>query len=88
MDEQEFDSWPGLRPFESQYVKQFERVTTLAAALWGPAPSHLERQLLAPHPEVPTGFDLADFQNLQRQTQMLLVAFQRNPPGHQGALFD
>jgi hypothetical protein len=83
MDEQEFDSWTGLRPFKSQHVKQFERVMALASALWGPGISHIQRQLIASHPEIPAGFDLVDFRNLQRQSEVLLLALQRKPPGQQ-----
>jgi len=83
MDEQEFDSWQGLRPFGSQDVKQFERAVALASTLWDPGISHIEHQLLAPHPEIPVGFDLADFRNLQQQLQVLLIALQRKPPAHQ-----
>jgi hypothetical protein len=39
---------------------------TLGIALWGRTPEDLQRQLLAPSPEIPSGFDLADFRELQR----------------------
>jgi hypothetical protein len=83
MDEQEFDSWPGLRPFHTSDMKQFERVAALAGKLWGAGTDYIQRQLLAPHPEIPEGFDVADFRMLQRQSEMMLVALERKPPSLQ-----
>ncbi len=70
MDEQEFDSrFPG-RPFVREDAMQADvragRCTALAVALWGTA-DYLQRQLLAPHPEIPSGFELADFRELQQR---------------------
>src|SRR5271156_4039590 len=70
MDEQEFDSrFPG-RPFVREDAMQADvragRSTALAVALWGNADC-LQRQLLAPHPEVPSGFELADLRELQQR---------------------
>jgi hypothetical protein len=83
MDDQEFDAWQGLRPFRTSDMKQFERVAALAGKLWGAGIECMRRQLLAPHPEIPEGFDLADFRVLQRQSEMMLVALERKPPGLQ-----
>jgi hypothetical protein len=82
VDEEEFDAWPGLRPFHTQDVKQIQRVAALGAALWGPAFDNLERQLRAPHPTIPIGYDLADFRSLQQQAQMTLNWFERKGPGY------
>ncbi len=69
MDEQEFDS-RFQRPFAREDAIQADartrRCTALAVALWGNA-DYLQRQLLAPHPEVPSGFELADFRELQQR---------------------
>jgi hypothetical protein len=80
MDEQEFDAWAGSRSFD---MKLFERAAALAGLLWGAGIEHMQRQLLAPHPEIPAGFSLDDFRNLQRQSEALLVALERKPPGLQ-----
>ena len=78
MDEEEFDSLlKSSRPFTREDVMREEgrwrRCATLAIALWGRTPDDLQRQLLAPYPEIPTGFDLANFQDLQRRVQLLSV---------------
>jgi hypothetical protein len=49
------------------------RFATLGSALWGKTVDDLERNLLAPHPEIPLGFDLADFQELQLMAQRILL---------------
>jgi hypothetical protein len=68
MDEQEFDSWFPGRPFGREDAIQADartrRCTALAVALWGNA-DYLQSQLGAPHPEIPSGFALADFRELQ-----------------------
>jgi hypothetical protein len=70
MDEQEFDSL-FKRPFKRADAMRLEgRLRRLAVALFGKTFDTLQRQLLAPFPEVPPSFDLADFQVLhQRLTQ-------------------
>jgi hypothetical protein len=83
MNEQEFDAWQSLRPFRTSDMKQFERAAALAGHLWGAGLEHMQRQLLAPHPEIPAGFSLDDFRNLQRQSEALLVALERKPLGLQ-----
>jgi hypothetical protein len=69
MNEQEFDSRfprPFVRADAIQADALARRCATLAAALWGNA-DHLQRQLAAPHPEIPQGFELSDFQELQQR---------------------
>ena len=72
MDEDEFDSTMHLRPFGLDDARlaeaQFGRSATLGAALWG----NLQRQLSAPYPEIPSGFELADFRHLLRSAQAIL----------------
>lgn len=76
MEEQEFDSL-FRQPFGSQDAMEWDarlrRSAALATALWGKASDDLERQLLAPHPEIPSGFELADFRELQRSAQEISV---------------
>ena len=79
MDEEEIDSLTKSRPFGTADVAAWETkrraktrlAMTLGPALWGRTPADLERQLVAPHPEIPPGFDLADFRELlQWATEM------------------
>jgi hypothetical protein len=76
MDEEEFDLLMQGRPFGTadamRMDAQARRCTTLGIPLWGTTPAGLQRQLLAPHPEIPAGFDLADFHRLHRSTQAIL----------------
>jgi hypothetical protein len=75
MDEQEFDSIFPARPFGTAEAMQVEarlrRCGTLGLALWGRTCDDVRRQLLAPYPEIPSGFDLEDFRELQRFAQMI-----------------
>ena len=72
MDEEEFFRLMGSRPFgttdafrwDAHSRRQTRLALTLGAALWGRTPGDLRRQLAAPHPDVPSGFDLADFRDL------------------------
>ncbi len=80
MDEQEFDSFSQWRPFESQDLRQAERAAALAAGLWGVTTDHLRRQLLAPFPALPLGFDLDDYRKLQRSAEMVLLAVTKGGP--------
>lgn len=73
MDEHEFDSLCNWQPFGMQDVQSARRVNALAAQLWG-SRDHLQRQLLAPYPEIPSGFDLADFRKLQCLAQLFVVS--------------
>jgi hypothetical protein len=73
MEEEQFDSLMPSRPFGREDAiradVQLRRRMTLAIALWGRTLDDLQRQLIAPIPEIPPGFDLADFRELQRSTQ-------------------
>jgi len=75
MDEQEFDSLFPPRPFGTAEAMRedarLRRRATLGVALWGRTPDDLRRQLLAPYPEIPSGFDLGDFRELQRFAQLI-----------------
>ena len=70
MNEDEFDSLKQWRPFETKDAiradDQARRCTALGFALFGKNSGDLHRQLLAPYPEIPPGFDLADFRELQK----------------------
>jgi hypothetical protein len=83
LDEQAFDSLMQsrqLRPFGTEDAKQvdlrFRRSNALAIKLWGRTPDELRRQLAAPWPEIPSGFDLADFQELQENTARFVAVMQ------------
>ena len=60
MDEQEFDSLA-------------ERSRMLTVGLWGRTPDDLQRQLLAPYPEIPSGFELDDLRELLRSVERISV---------------
>jgi hypothetical protein len=72
MDEEEFDALLQGRPFGTADAKKIDerlrRCTTLGRALWGKTSEDLQRQLLSPYPEIPSGFALSDFRELQRRT--------------------
>lgn len=78
MDEEEFDSFMQWQAFGSEDAMrmdaQFRRTATLAQALWGRTSDDLQRQLLAPHPEIPPNFDLADFRRLQQSAHKISAA--------------
>jgi hypothetical protein len=78
MNEEEFDSSLHSRPFGTadtvRAEAQLRRSIVLGIALWGRTCEALERQLLAPHPQIPSGFDLSDFQNLQQNVQTISAA--------------
>jgi hypothetical protein len=78
MTEEEFDSLLPMRPFRREDALQAEaeagRCTTLGLALWGRTPADLQRQLDAPYPEIPSGFELADLRRLERYLQKLRTA--------------
>ena len=77
MDEQEFDALMQSRPFGTEDAKRVDlrlrRCASLASTLWGKTPGDLRRQLLAASPDIPGGFDLADFRELLRTTEQLLA---------------
>jgi hypothetical protein len=65
MNEEEFDASTQARPFGTVEVAkaefQLRRSIALGIALWGKSPEDLQRQLVAPYPQIPSGFDLNDF---------------------------
>jgi hypothetical protein len=75
MDEQEFDALFQSRPFRTEDAMRedarWRRCATLAGALFGRSADDLRRQLLASHPQIPSGFDLDDFRDLQRHLQLV-----------------
>jgi hypothetical protein len=75
MDDQEFDSLFPAGPFGTVEAVRAEarlrRCGTLGLALWGRTADDLRRQLRAPYPEIPSGFDLEDFRELQRFAQLI-----------------
>ena len=78
MNEEEFDSSVGSRPFGTADAVEAEarmrRCIALGVALWGRNSDDLQRQLLAPHPQIPSGFVLSDFLNLQQHVQTISAA--------------
>lgn len=78
MDEQNFDALFSSRPFGTQDAMREDvrwgRCGTLGALLFGRTPGDLRRQLLASHPEIPPGYDLADFRDPQRHLEMVTGA--------------
>ena len=81
MDEEEFDALIQSRRFGTEDAKradlQYRRSISLAATLWNKTADDLRRQLLAPSPEIPSGFGLADFEDLLRITEPIAVAMSR-----------
>jgi hypothetical protein len=75
MDEERLDSLMRWPPFGTNDAMRIEaqacRSTALGIALWGKTPDDLRRQLLAPHPEIPSGFDLADFRDSQKSIRRI-----------------
>ena len=73
MSEEEFDSFTRFRSFRSEDAMHLEadaaRCTTLGTAIWGRTSDDLQRQLNAPHPEIPPGCDIADLRKLQQSAQ-------------------
>lgn len=78
MTEEEFDSSMTLRSFRREDATRAEaeaaRCTTVGVALWGRTADDLQRQLIAPHPEIPAGCDLADLRMLQSHVQRISAA--------------
>jgi hypothetical protein len=81
MNEEEFDACPPARPFGTDDAKradlQYRRSISLAATVWSKTADDLRCQLLAPSPEIPSGFGLADFEDLLRITEPLTTAMSR-----------
>jgi hypothetical protein len=78
MDEQEFDALFQSRPFRTEDAMRedarWRRCATLASALFGRTPEDLRRQLVASHPQIPSGFDLNDFRELLQHVQIVSSA--------------
>ena len=82
MDEEEFDSLIKWRPFGTEDIARWESqrrhdatlAMTLGLALWGRTPADLQRQLAAPHPEIPSGYHLDDFRKLLQWTAQMTSA--------------
>ena len=78
MDEEEFEKLIKPRSFGTNEAKQadfhFRRRALLATSLFGKEVDDLRRQLLTPFPEIPLGFDLADFHELLRFTAEISAA--------------
>jgi hypothetical protein len=82
MDEEEFDALMKSRPFGTEDAMRWEAELlantrlgmTLGVALWGNTSEDAQRQLLASHPEIPAGFDLADFRKLLQWTAKMAAA--------------
>lgn len=74
MDEEEFDSrlqWDAFTTKDAARADaRLRRCATLASALYGATIEALTRQLLAPSPQIPPGFDVDDFRELLRSLQM------------------
>jgi len=75
MDKDEFGSFRKLQPFGTtdavQLTAQLGRCHSLARGLWGTTTEDLRRQLQKPRPDIPSGFDLADFQLLLRESSRI-----------------
>jgi hypothetical protein len=82
MNEEEFDALMKSRPFGTGDVVRWETelrastslVMKLGVELWGKGPEAAQSQLLASHPEIPVGFDLADFRKLLQWTAKMASA--------------
>ena len=88
VDEEEFFAFMNSRPWGTGDAAQWEAqsrsnaklVMTLGPALWGRTPEDSQRQLLASHPDIPPGLDLADLRELLQwavQINSALVSLQR-----------
>lgn len=75
MEEELFDSlvrWDSFTAKDAARADaRFRRCAALAAALYGISAEKLARQLLAPAPDIPPGFALDDFRELERNLQNL-----------------
>ena len=82
MDEEEFGALMNLRPFGTEdAIHWYAQIRgdiglgmTLGSALWGRTSEDLQRHLLAPHPEIPSGFDLDDLRKLLQWTAQMSSA--------------
>ena len=73
MDEEEFDSLIQAESFTTRDATlldaKLRRRTMLGLALWGRTLDELKRQLVAPHPEIPVGVDVAELRELHQYLQ-------------------
>ena len=82
MDEEELDALTKLRPFGTGDVVHWEAelrantslAMTLGVALWGRTAEDAQRQLLTSRPEIPAGFELAEFRKLLQWTAKMASA--------------
>ena len=78
MNEEEFDSSMGSRSFGTADAMEADarmrRCAALGVALWGRTSDDLQHQLFTPYPQIPSGFDLSDFLNLQQHVQTISAA--------------
>jgi hypothetical protein len=78
MDEHEFDALMPSHTFGLEDAKradvQMRRRMALGLALWGRTSEDLQRQLLADHPQIPSGFALADFLELQQNAETIAAS--------------
>lgn len=78
MNEEEFEALIQPRPFGTvdaiRMDAQWRRMSSLAVALWGRTSGDLMRQLEAKHPQIPPGFDRADFRRLQQHAHRIAEA--------------
>lgn len=84
MQEEELDRLFGSRPFRSDETPRVERALLLGNVLW----RNLERQLRAPHPEIPHNLDLPTLRELQRSTYMIVAALKYRPPSWRHGLLN
>lgn len=74
MTDRESDWLLQLQPYGTKEAMRAQRWMVLALALFGTSIDALQRQLLVPSPELPSGFALSDFQELRRHLQSALVS--------------
>jgi hypothetical protein len=84
MDEEDLEasSW---RPYGTAEAAQLDarnrRRTALALALWGRTAVDLQRQLLPRYPQLPSGFDLAEYRDLYIYAHQLTQIMSTARPG-------
>jgi len=85
MDEEEFDSLMQSSSFTTRDATlldaKLRRCTMLGLALWGRTLDDLKRQLVAPHPEIPIGVDVADVRELHQYLQNIPDTFRNQLSG-------
>ena len=88
MDEEEFDAAMQARkaqPYGTRDTLRLEnhrrRLSALEMALWGRSPADLQRQLAGRYPEIPEGYDLADYHEVYRQLRALAAVMRNSKHG-------